>query len=79
VSRLIRSEPVRVYLGTLLTAVVAALAFYGVIEAEAVPVVLAVVTALLAVPTVEAARSKVTPVNRSDAAVAGSAGDIDER
>ncbi len=56
------SEPVRVYVYTLLSAVLGALVVYGVVDANAVPVIMAVVTAALAVPAVELVRSKVSPV-----------------
>lgn len=63
---LIEREPVRVYLYSALTAIVAVLVAYGVIDAERAPVILAVVSAIFAVPAVEAARSKVSPVTKNE-------------
>lgn len=59
----IRSEPVRVYLYGLAVAVVAALVWFGVVSGGAVPVLMAVILAALALPSpIESARSMVTPV-----------------
>ena len=58
----ITSEPVRVYVYTVLAAVVAALVVFGVVDSETVPVILGVVTAVLGVVGTEKARSKVTPL-----------------
>lgn len=59
---LLESQPVRMYLYTLLGAVVAALAVLGVVSGAVVPVVMAVVTAALSVPTVEKVHGAVSPV-----------------
>lgn len=63
---LLKREPVRVYLYTLVTVVTAALVVFGVIAASAVPVIAAVMAALLALPSpVESLRSRVTPAVES--------------
>lgn len=54
-------EPVRAYLYSLLGPLVAVLVFYGVVSENGAPMWIALATALLGVPAVEAARSKVTP------------------
>lgn len=56
---LVRREPVRVYLYSLIVAVLALLLGYGVVEPDKVPLWLALAGAAL---TVEGARAKVTPV-----------------
>lgn len=56
-----REEPVRLYVYTVVAAILAVLITYGIVDETAVPVILAAVSALLAVPAVETARSKVTP------------------
>lgn len=55
-------EPVRLYVYSVVGAVLAVLIVYGVIDSSAVPVILAAASAVLAVPAVELARSKVSPV-----------------
>lgn len=59
---LLQRQPVRIYLYTVFAAVVALLVAMGVVTATLAPLILAVGTAVLAVPAVEVARSKVTPV-----------------
>jgi hypothetical protein len=59
---LAKSEPVRLYLYSLLVPVVALLVFLGVVDAQSAPLWIALVTAVLGVPAVEAARAAVTPV-----------------
>jgi hypothetical protein len=56
---LLRREPVRVYLYSVLVAVLALLLAYGLVEADKVPLWLGLAASVLAV---EGARSKVTPV-----------------
>lgn len=59
----LRQEPVRVYIYGLVVAVIAALMFFGVLTGTAVPVIMGVVIAALALPSpVEAARNRVSPV-----------------
>ncbi len=60
---LLSREPVRVYLYGVVGAIVALLVGVGVVSSGVAPLILAVVTAVLAVPAVEAARAKVTPVD----------------
>jgi len=60
--RWVAREPVRVYVYTVVTAILAVLVTYGVVDETALPVVLAAVSAVVAVPAVEVARSKVSPV-----------------
>ncbi len=55
-----QSEPVRLYLYSILGPLLALLLALGVVTAELVPLVLALAGAVLAVPAVEAARRKVT-------------------
>lgn len=57
------SEPVRAYLYPLLLAVVGVLVGYGVLEQQQGSLWIALGAALLGVPAVEKARSKVTPVD----------------
>lgn len=57
-----RTEPVRLYLYPVLTAVLGVLVYYGVVEADAVPLWTVLIGAVLAVGGVEVARSKVSPV-----------------
>jgi hypothetical protein len=54
-------EPVRAYLYSVSTAVVALLVALGILTSAVAPVIMAVVAAVLAVGGVEAARAKVTP------------------
>lgn len=61
---LVRSEPVRVYLYSVFVAIVAALVGFGVLSGAAVPLILGIVVAVLAVPAVEKARAAVTPVDK---------------
>lgn len=60
----VRREPVRIYIYGVVVAVLAALVVLGFVKADLVPVLLAVATAILAVPAVEAARSKVEPTDK---------------
>jgi hypothetical protein len=57
-------EPVRLYVYSVVAAILAVLVTYGVVDETALPVILAAVSALVAVPAVETARSKVSPVDR---------------
>jgi len=70
----LQNEPVRLYLYGIVGAVLAVLVFYGVVATAAVPLFLALGAALLAVPTVESLRARVTPTGNVD----GSAGDSQE-
>jgi hypothetical protein len=56
------TEPVRAYLYPVLLAVVGVLVGYGIIEQTQAALWIALGAALLGVPAVERARSKVTPV-----------------
>lgn len=56
------TEPVRLYLYSLLAPVVALLAYLGVVDDTSGPLWAALVTALLGIPAVEKARSLVSPV-----------------
>lgn len=56
-------EPVRLYVYSAVAAILAVLVAYGVVDETALPVILAAVSALVAVPAVETARSKVSPVD----------------
>jgi hypothetical protein len=56
-------EPVRLYAYSAVAAVLAVLVVYGFVDETALPVILAAVSALFAVPAVETARSKVSPVD----------------
>jgi hypothetical protein len=56
-------EPVRLYLYSVVGAILAVLVVYGIVDETTLPVILAAVSALLAVPAVETARSKVSPVD----------------
>ncbi len=58
----LRRNPVRLYLYSVTVAILLMLVTFGVIESEAMFAVLGVASAVLAVPAVEVARSKVTPV-----------------
>lgn len=58
-------EPVRLYVYSAVAAILAVLVTYGVVDSTALPVILAAVSALVAVPAVETARSKVSPVDAS--------------
>lgn len=58
-----KSEPVRMYLYGLLVPLLAVLVFYGVVDSSAVALFIALGAAVLGVPAVEVARSKVTPVD----------------
>lgn len=55
-------EPVRSYVYTLLVPVLAILVFYGIVSDLAAPLWIALGTAVLGVPAVELARSRVRPV-----------------
>lgn len=61
--QLVEREPVRVYLYTTVAAILAVLVAYGIVDSTAVPVILAAVSAVVAIPAVEVARSKVSPVD----------------
>lgn len=64
---IMRTEPTRVWMYGFISAVVAALAFFGVISGGSVPVIMAVVVAALALPSpVEALRAKVTPTSATE-------------
>lgn len=54
-------EPVRLYVYTVVAAILAVLMTYGIVDEEALPVILAAVSAVVAIPVVEKTRSKVTP------------------
>lgn len=56
-------EPVRLYAYSVVGAVLAVLVVYGIIDEATLPVILAAASAMLAVPAVETARSKVRPVD----------------
>ena len=56
-------EPVRLYLYSLATAVVGLLVILGVVEESMVLPILALVSALLAVPLTETLRSRVSPTD----------------
>lgn len=59
---LLRQEPVRVYIYSLMTAVIGLLLYLGVLTGAAVPYIVAVVVAALALPSpVESLRNRVTP------------------
>lgn len=59
---LAKSEPVRLYLYSLLAPVLAILVAFGVVDSEAVALWIALGTAVLGIPAIELARAKVTPV-----------------
>jgi hypothetical protein len=59
-------EPVRLYVYSTVAAILAVLVTYGVVDETALPVILAAVSAIVAVPAVETARSKVSPVPTGD-------------
>lgn len=59
----LRREPVRAYLYGVYVAVLLLLLAYGIVTAELLPLWLGLGAAILAVPAVEAARAKVTPVD----------------
>ena len=63
--RLARNEPVRLYLYGLAAALTAALLVFGLVDGNAAAAIMGVASAALAVPAVETARSKVSPVKRS--------------
>lgn len=60
----LKREPVRLYLYAVALAVVALLVVLGVLSASIAPVVLALVAAVLAVPTTESLRARVTPTKK---------------
>lgn len=60
-SRLLRREPVRVYLYGVYVAILLLLLAYGIVTTTLLPLWLGLGAALLAVPAVEGARAKVTP------------------
>ena len=59
-------EPVRVWIYSVLVALVAVLVAYGVIDSEQAPLWIALGAAVLGVAGTEAARAKVTPVDSLD-------------
>lgn len=59
-------EPVRKYLYGLLVPLAAVLVAYGLVDNESAPLWIALATAVLGVPAVEAARSRVKPYPGSD-------------
>ena len=61
-----RAEPLRIYLGGVLAALVAVLVAYGIIDGDQAPLWIALGTAVLGIGGVEAARSRVTPVDSLD-------------
>lgn len=65
-SRWATEEPVRLYVYTLLAATLSILMAYGIVDEQYEAVILAGVSAVLAVPAVEKARSKVTPYSPND-------------
>lgn len=60
----VRSEPVRVWMYGVLVAILALLVGTGVVTGALAPLIMGVITAVLAIPAVEIARSKVTPVDK---------------
>jgi hypothetical protein len=58
----LRSEPVRVYMYSVLTALTGVLLVYGIVDGQTAGVWLGLGAALFGIPAVEAARAKVTPV-----------------
>jgi hypothetical protein len=62
-------EPVRLYVYSVVAAILAVFVVYGFVNAQYLPVILAAVSAIVAVPTVEITRSKVTPYNPTPPAV----------
>lgn len=58
---LLRREPVRIYLYGVSIALIAILMAVGLVSATLAPLILALVTAVLAVPTAETLRNRVTP------------------
>lgn len=58
---LVEREPVRVYLGGVLAALVTALTLYGVLDGNGAVALLGLGTALLGAPAVEGTRARVTP------------------
>lgn len=59
-------EPVRLYVYSVVAAILAVLVAYGIVDETVLPVILAAVSALVAVPAVETARSKVSPVDSAN-------------
>lgn len=57
-------EPVRRYLYGLLVPLAAVLVAYGIVDNESAPLWIALATAVLGVPAVESARSRVTPTGK---------------
>lgn len=66
VSNFATREPVRLYAYSLVAAILAVLVVYGIVDANTLPVILAAVSALFAIPAVETARSKVSPVDTTE-------------
>lgn len=63
IARWAAKEPVRLYAYTVVAAILAVFVTYGIVDAQALPVILAACSAVFAVPAVETARSKVSPVD----------------
>lgn len=61
-ARWLQYEPVRVYVYGIVLSFMAILIAYGIVDNERAALILAAVSAIIAVPAVEKARSKVTPV-----------------
>lgn len=60
---LAKSEPVRRWIYGVLAPLLAVLVFYGIVDSSAVALFIALGGAVLGVPAVEIARSKVSPVD----------------
>ena len=65
-SKAVSREPVRAYMYSVVAAILAVLVVYGIVDETTLPIILAAVSALLAVPAVETARSKVSPVDATE-------------
>jgi urea transporter len=63
VKDMLAREPVRVYLYTIISAVIGLLVVFGILDESMVLPIMAVVSAVLAVPLVESLRSRVTPTD----------------
>jgi hypothetical protein len=59
-----KTEPVRLYVYSLLAPLAGILVFYGIVDSAAAPLWIALGTVVLGVTGTEVARSKVTPNNR---------------
>ena len=60
-AELAKSEPVRLYLYSVVIPLLALLVGFGVVDANQTALILGLAGAVLAIPAVEVARSKVTP------------------